>query len=170
MNLIDENQDSPEVVAIFLKSLTNKNLLRVAKSSSQGSFKFLAFHASLFGHLALRFGPELKDDSKDAIPSLIKTVRRIVEQMINLFFGEAHDTIRNACTLSFKEILDNCFVDKMYGKEVLKQAKDIIYAPLFEELKPKKFTPGKDAAIASLTTRQSACYVIRRLNEMHMNP
>jgi hypothetical protein len=90
--------------------------------------------------------------------------------MIELFFGEAHDTIRNACTLSFKEILDNCFYEKTYGKDEIKQAKDLIYAPLFEELKPKKFIPGKDAAIASLTTRQSACYVIRRLNEMHMNP
>jgi hypothetical protein len=56
--------------------------------------------------------------------------------MISLFFGETHDTIRNGCTLAFKEILDNCFVDKMYGKEGDKFAKDIIYAPLLEELKP----------------------------------
>lgn len=56
--------------------------------------------------------------------------------MIQLFFGEAHDTIRNACTLSFKEILDNCFVDKMYGKEKDKLAKDLIFAQLLEELKP----------------------------------
>ena len=56
--------------------------------------------------------------------------------MISLFFGETHDTIRNGCTLAFKEILDNCFNNKMYGKEGDKFAKDIIYAPLLEELKP----------------------------------
>ena len=53
--LIDQYFDSQEVVGIFMKNLSDKNLLQVAKSASAGSFQFLQFHASLFGYMALKF-------------------------------------------------------------------------------------------------------------------
>lgn len=31
--------------------------------------------------------------------------------MIDLFFEESHENIKNACTIAFQEILDNCFVN-----------------------------------------------------------
>ena len=51
--LIDDNCQNEETVGIFLKHLSNKNMLTVAKASSAGSFLFLQFHASLFGYVAL---------------------------------------------------------------------------------------------------------------------
>jgi hypothetical protein len=41
--------------------------------------------------------------------------------------------VRNACTLAFQEMLENCFVNRVYGKEQ-KDAVSLVYAPLFEEL------------------------------------
>jgi hypothetical protein len=54
--------------------------------------------------------------------------------MKDLFFRENHDNIRNACAISFAEILENCFVNKMYGKEKEKNAKDLLFLPLIDEL------------------------------------
>ena len=82
--------------------------------------------------MALKWGVELKDSIKDNPPSTIKTVKRIISHMKDLFFRESHENIRNACSISLQEILDNCFVDKMYGKD--KKAKDLIFEPMFEEL------------------------------------
>lgn len=76
--------------------------------------------------------------------------------MIDLFFQETHDKIRQACEASFREIFESCFVNKRYGKD--RPAKELIFGPLFEELQGKK-----DRA-----TRQTACYVVRRLNERYM--
>ena len=83
----------------------------------------------------------MKDLSKDIPPSLIKTVRRVVSNMKDLFFKETHENIRNACAISLAEILENCFTEKRYGKEREKLAKDLIYLPLYEELQQ-----GKDRA------------------------
>ena len=76
--LIEENCHSPEVVGLFLKSLCNKNLLQVAKSASAGSFKFLEFHASLFGFMASMFKKNFKDTLRDIPPAVSKTVKRVI--------------------------------------------------------------------------------------------
>ena len=136
-NLIDENCAEPrevvgKIVGIFLKAMCNKNLLQVAKSSSAGAFQGLAFHASLFGYLAQRFKRNMIDGVKDTVPTVLKTVKKVVAAMKELFFVETHDKIRDACALSFQEILDNCFVDYRYQKDKL--AKDLIFHPIFEEL------------------------------------
>jgi len=73
-------------VGIFLKALSNKNLLQVAKSASAGSFQFLQFHASLFGYLALKFKTNMTDCIRDVPPSLVKTVKRVIHDMKELFF------------------------------------------------------------------------------------
>ena len=73
-------------VGIFLKALSNKNLLQVAKSASAGSFQFLQFHASLFGYLALKFRTNMTDCIRDVPPSLVKTVKRVIHDMKELFF------------------------------------------------------------------------------------
>jgi len=88
--------------------------------------------------------------------------------MKEMFFQETHDNIRNALSISFNEILDNCF-DKppervpqntpdmrTYGKSQL-SAVSLIFDPLFEELQA-----GRDR-----TSRQTACYILRRLNEVY---
>jgi len=77
--------------------------------------------------------------------------------MKDLFFMETHDNIRIACAISFQEILENCFVDKKYQKD--KPAKELIFGPLFEELQGQK-----DGA-----TRQSACFILRKLTEIYMD-
>jgi hypothetical protein len=61
-------------------------------------------------------------------------VRRVVLAMKDLFFKESHDNIRNACAISFAEILENCFTEKRYGKEKEKLAKELIFLPLIDEL------------------------------------
>jgi len=60
-------------------------------------------------------------------------------------------------------VLDNCFINKRYGKDGSKPAKDLIFGPLFEDLDTTN-KPGRDR-----TTRQSACYVLRKLNERYMD-
>jgi hypothetical protein len=40
----------------------------------------------------------MKDLSKDIPPSLVKTVRRVVQAMKDLFFKESHDNIRYSRT------------------------------------------------------------------------
>lgn len=125
-------------------------MLEVAKSSSVGSFTFLQFHASLFGYMALKFNKNLKDTVRDIPPSLTKTVKRIVSTIIDLFFQESHDNIRNACSISFQEILDNCFPNK--------KSCNVIFTPIFEQIQG-----ARDRA-----SRQSACYVLRKLNEVYM--
>lgn len=116
LRLLKQYSEQPEVVGVLLKQLSNKNLLIVAKSASAGSFQFLAFHASLFGSMAVHFKRALKDTTKDVPPSLVKTVRRMVITIVDLFFQESHDTVRNACAISLREILENCFVGKRCGK------------------------------------------------------
>lgn len=59
----------------------------------------------------------MRDTLKDIPPCRVKTIKRTLSTMIDLFFQESHENIRNACFISFSEILDHCFVDKKYGKE-----------------------------------------------------
>ena len=54
--------------------------------------------------------------------------------MKELFFKESHENVRNACAISFQEVLENCFINKRYGKDGSKPAKDLIFGPLFEDL------------------------------------
>ena len=60
--------------------------------------------------------------------------------------------------MSMSEILENCFVNMRYGKDN-KKAKDLIFQPLFEELANPK----------ERVTRQTACYIFRKLNEKYMD-
>lgn len=157
--LIADNCQSSEVVGIFLRALCNKNLLQVAKSASSGSFKFLEFHASLFGYMARMFKTNFKDTLRDIPPAVSKTVKKVIQAMKDMFFQETHDNIRNALSISFQEILDYCFPPtRTYGKSQL-SAKDLIFDPLFEELQA-----GRDRV-----SRQTACYILRRLNEIYMS-
>ena len=84
--------------------------------------------------MALKFKTQLKDSVKDVPPSTVKTVRRMIQTMKDLFFQESHDNIRNACSISLHEILENCFVNKRYGKDGSKPAKELIFDPIFEEI------------------------------------
>lgn len=62
--------------------------------------------------------------------------------MITLFFQEEHENIRNACLLSFTEVLENCFVGGKYGKEG-KPAKELVFGPLFDELQASGGRPTR---------------------------
>ena len=84
--LIAEHCQSPEVVGVFLRALCNKNLLQVAKSASAGSFKFLEFHASLFGYMARMFKTNFKDTLRDIPPAVSKTVKKVIQAMKDMFF------------------------------------------------------------------------------------
>lgn len=53
--------------------------------------------------------------------------------MINLFFEESHDKIKNACALSFCEILDYCFDNKVCKGG--HKAAPLLTDPLFEILR-----------------------------------
>lgn len=54
--MIGEYCSSVEVATVFLKSLMDKNVTQISKDSNQFQiFQFLAFHASLFGFMALKF-------------------------------------------------------------------------------------------------------------------
>lgn len=94
---------------------------------------FLQFHASLFGYMANRFRKNLKDPIKDQPASVVKTVKRLVATMINLFFEESHDKVKNACALSFCEILDYCFDNKACKGG--HKAAPLLTDPLFECLR-----------------------------------
>ena len=150
--LIDENRDSPEVSGVFLKALSNKNLLQIAKSASAGSFQSLQQHARLFGYLALQFKTNLKD-SRDQPPSRTKTVRKMIQTIIDLFFNESNERIREACADSIREIYENAFVDGKYGKEG-KPAKELIFGPIFDELRES----------GGRVMRQTAGAVLKKLN------
>jgi hypothetical protein len=41
------------------------------------------------------------DGVKETVPTVLKTVKRVVASMKELFFVETHDKIRDACALSF---------------------------------------------------------------------
>lgn len=88
---------------------------------------------------------------------MAKTVRRVITCMKEMFFDQSHENIRNACFISFFEILENCFINKRYGREN-KKAKDLIIQPLFDELQSPR----------ERVSRQSACYILRKLNEKYM--
>lgn len=89
----------------------------MAKSASAGSFKFLEFHASLFGYMARMFKTNFKDTLRDIPPAVSKTVRKVIQAMKDMFFQETHDNIRNALAISLHEILEYCFPpSRLYGK------------------------------------------------------
>ena len=156
--MINEYSSSVDVATVFLKSLMDKNVTQISKDSNQYQiFQFLAFHASLFGFMALKFRQNFIDTAKDKDPSVAKTVRRVITCMKEMFFDQSHENIRNACFITFFEILENCFVNKRYGREN-KKAKDLIIQPLFDELQSPK----------ERVSRQTACYILRKLNEKYM--
>jgi len=107
--------------------------------------------------MASKFKHNLKDPSKDSAPSVLKTVRRMLNTMKELFFPESHENVRNACALSFREILDSCFPNYVVGKT--RPARDIIFDPLYEELKGGK----------NRIAKQTACHILRKLNEWYMD-
>ena len=137
--MINEYCTSVEAATVFLKALTDRNCTQIAKAQRGNSINFqgLQFHASMFGYMALKFGECFILQGKDKEPSVAKTVKRVVACIKELFFDVAHDNIRNACVLSLYEMLENCFVNKRYGKDN-KKAKDLIFQPLFEELQNPK--------------------------------
>lgn len=106
--------------------------------------------------MALKFGENMVYLDKDKQPSVAKTVQRIVTCMKEMFFDQSNENIRNACVMSMYEILENCFYEKRYGKDN-KKAKDLIFSQLFEELSK-----------TSMVSRQTACFVLRKLNEKYM--
>ena len=86
--------------------------------------------------------------------------------MMTLFFEESHDRIRQACSDSLADILDNCFKDGKYGKEGKSAAKELIYGPLFDVLAEKD-----QRKKAGRVYRQSICAVVKKLNSAYMkNP
>ena len=93
---------------------------------------------------------------RDPTPSVPRTAKRMLATIKKLFFQEKNENVKNACALSFKEIFDNC----LRGYETIggKPPRDIIYDPLLEELRGGKST----------VARQSASYVLRRLNEWYV--
>ena len=127
-----------------------------SKGSASQNFQFFAFHAAMFGYMALKFGEDFVDLNKDREPSVSKTVKRVVTSIKELFFDQSHVNVRNACFMSLCEILENCFVNKRYGSQNEK-ARDLVFQPLYEELSnPKVFV-----------TRQTACYILQKLNEKY---
>ena len=87
--------------------------------------------------MALKFRMNFIDKAKDVEPTVSKTVKRVISAMKEIFFDQSHDYIRNAVANSMYEILENCFIDKRYGKDS-KKASDLIFNPLFDELIPEK--------------------------------
>mmetsp|Transcript_43223 Transcript_43223/g.41572 ORF Transcript_43223/g.41572 Transcript_43223/m.41572 type:complete len:175 (-) Transcript_43223:1601-2125(-) len=74
------------------------------------------FHAQMFGFVAKCFKQQLKDPL-DKPPSLIKTVRRILNSLTS-FFSENSPLVWRGCALSIIEILENCFPFRLiHGNE-----------------------------------------------------
>lgn len=74
-----------------------------------------------------------------------------------MFFDIENEEVRVQCFKSFENILEYCFVNKRYGMDN-KKAKDLIFQPLYDVLQnPIDRVP-----------RQSACFIIRKLNEKYM--
>lgn len=57
------------------------------------------------------------EQGKDSEPSAAKTVRRVVTSMKEMFFDIENDQVRSACYNSFVQMLEQCFLNKRYGKE-----------------------------------------------------
>ena len=134
INMINQYAGNLDASTIFLRALTNKNVTLIGKSQGGTlNFQFMQFHVSLFGHMALKFRLNFIDMAKDKDPTVSKTVRRVIQSIKEMFFDQSHENIRNACAISMYEILENCFIDKRYGKDN-KKASDLIFQPLFDEL------------------------------------
>ena len=110
--------------------------------------------------MALKFRMNFIDKAKDVEPTVSKTVKRVISAMKEIFFDQSHDYIRNAVANSMYEILENCFIDKRYGKDS-KKASDLIFNPLFDELIPEK------KQVKSIIARQSALFVLRYLHDKY---
>ena len=106
--------------------------------------------------MALKFRLNFVDLGKDRDPSVAKTVKRVVQTIKEMFFDLSNESVRNAIAISFYEMLENCFINKRYGENL--KAKDLIFQALFEELQNAK----------DRVSRQTACYVLRKLNEKYM--
>jgi hypothetical protein len=72
------------------------------------------FHVHLFGFLAKCFKDNMKDPL-DRPPSLIKTVRRIIEA-IHSFFKENSHLVWRGCAISLIDIMENCFPTRTFHK------------------------------------------------------
>lgn len=59
------------------------------------------------------------------------TVRRIVVEIIDMFFDQPHESVRNASANAFIQLMEHCFVNKRYGLDN-KKAKDLVFQPLFD--------------------------------------
>jgi len=157
INDYSDSNASMEVASLFLRALMDKNASNCAKGSGSSQFQAQSFHASLFGFMAQRFQQNFVLLGKDKDPSVAKTVKRVVQSMKEQFFDQAHDMVRIGVSISLKEMLDYCFENKRYGRDN-KKAKDLIFQPLFEEL----------CNPMDRVSRQSACVVLRKLNENYM--
>lgn len=154
--MIKQYAGQPEVASIFLKALTKKDAVAIAKAQTN-NFLALSFHATLFGCMAEQFQTNMINLIHDRDPSVSKTVRQVIQFMKEVFFDVANDQLRNAIFLSLFQMLEFCFINKKYGSEQ-KQAKDLIIHPLFEELKNPK----------ERVSRQTALTILRKLNSQYM--
>ena len=73
----------------------------------------------------MKFGLNFVDHSKDRDPSIAKTVKRVIQTIKEMFFDLSNENVRNACAISFFEILENCFINKRYADNL--KAKDLIF-------------------------------------------
>ena len=76
--------------------------------------------------MAVQYQFNLVDVSRDREPSVATTVKRIVVGVIDMFFDQSHESVRNACVNTFIQLMECCFIDKRYGPDN-KRAKDLVF-------------------------------------------
>ena len=66
-------------------------------------------------------------------PSVAKTVKKVIQSLKEMFFGQSSELIRQELAKTMICILESCFIQKRYGAQN-QRAKDLIIQPLFDEL------------------------------------
>ena len=157
--IIREHSHSQEAATVFLKALTDAMVTKIQKQNAPNensvALPFVA-HISLIGLMAEAFRLNFVMVNQKE-PSVAKTVKKVVQSLKEMFFGQSSELIRQELAKTLIGILENCFIQKRYGAQN-QRAKDLIIQPLFDELQKPQ----------DMTTRQTACYVLHKFNAQYM--
>ena len=105
-NLIKAN-NTPEALRIYISCLSSN----VTNSNDHAKEIF----ALIYGYLSIIYKTNLLDPF-DKPPNLIKTIKRIINDIINKYLNFDSYVIHKACSNSINDIYSNCFINE--GKNI----------------------------------------------------
>lgn len=93
--------------------------------NSKANSNFYQAHICLIGLMAVKFKGNMVIVQGNERPSVVKTVRYVVDWLKETFFSDISENVRHELANTLIAILENCFQNKRYDNHQ-KHAKDLV--------------------------------------------